>query len=414
VAIISALAKSQELMQSSLKLVQVIIRHGQRTPEYPYPTDRYKSWEEGWGQLTEEGKRQEYELGQYLRSRYGSFISDNYKANQIHAVSSGLDRTVMSAQLCLAGMYPTENGTTWNPDLKWQPVPVYTIPLKYDNMLKYNESACPQYAQIIEDLRLNTPYFKELNSNNSALYQILTEKSGVNVQTLMDIDDFYATMMAEELLGLGLPTWAQPVVSTENFQMLYNLSFAVKTWTPEAKKLRAGPILADLNAHFHERIVNQSMETKFFLYSAHDNTMINVLHSLDIYDLLRPPYGSAMMLELHERVTASNYNGVHAKDEYFVKIFLRNDTTRDPYLMKLPNCAVNCPYEEFYRILGPILPGDWDMECQVSKGFFAGMNPIVKYVLAVLVGALLFGIIYLLVTKLCLKTRRRTEEYQRF
>jgi lysosomal acid phosphatase len=122
----------------TLQLVQVIFRHGQRVPEYPYPTDPYNSdtqWKEGWGQLTEEGKKQEYLLGQYLRSRYKSFVAENYVANEMYILSSDLDRTILSAQLCLAGMFPTPNGTQWNPQLNWQPVPVHTIASAQDNVV---------------------------------------------------------------------------------------------------------------------------------------------------------------------------------------------------------------------------------------------------------------------------------------
>ncbi len=40
----------------TLQLVRVIFRHGERVPEYPYPTDPYNKetqWKEGWAQLTD-------------------------------------------------------------------------------------------------------------------------------------------------------------------------------------------------------------------------------------------------------------------------------------------------------------------------------------------------------------------------
>jgi len=54
--------------------------------------------------------------------------------DQIYAQSSDLDRTIITAQICLAGMFPAENGTAWNPDLNWQPVPLRTIATEHDNV----------------------------------------------------------------------------------------------------------------------------------------------------------------------------------------------------------------------------------------------------------------------------------------
>lgn len=43
------------------------------------------------------GKKQEFELGRYLRSRYQTYISDNFVPNEIYTLSSDTDRTIMSA-----------------------------------------------------------------------------------------------------------------------------------------------------------------------------------------------------------------------------------------------------------------------------------------------------------------------------
>jgi lysosomal acid phosphatase len=48
--------------------------------------------------------------------------------------SSDLDRTLMSAYCVLAGLYPPTDAEEWNPDIKWQPVPVRSIPAADDNV----------------------------------------------------------------------------------------------------------------------------------------------------------------------------------------------------------------------------------------------------------------------------------------
>ncbi|MFO0319717.1 MAG: histidine phosphatase family protein, partial [Neisseriaceae bacterium] len=46
-----------------------IIRHGDRTPTTEIPKDPY-SWQEGLGELTANGMKQEFNLGKNLRNKY--------------------------------------------------------------------------------------------------------------------------------------------------------------------------------------------------------------------------------------------------------------------------------------------------------------------------------------------------------
>ena len=92
---------------TGLKQVHLLFRHGARTPCDLYPTDPYRDpsrWPIGFGQLTSEGKRMHFELGQWLRKRYHGFLSDNYSEEEIFVRSTDVDRTLMSALSNLAGL----------------------------------------------------------------------------------------------------------------------------------------------------------------------------------------------------------------------------------------------------------------------------------------------------------------------
>lgn len=75
-----------------------------------------------------------YDLGKWIRNRYKSFLPETYSLNDTYVLSSDYDRNIMSAESLLAGLYKPKNGDIWNPDLLWQPIPVHTIPGKYDGV----------------------------------------------------------------------------------------------------------------------------------------------------------------------------------------------------------------------------------------------------------------------------------------
>ena len=78
--------------------------------------------------------RQHYEYGLYLRSRYSDFLSKIYNRNNVYAISTNYDRTLMSAYSLLSGLFEPNDFQIWNKDIKWQPIPVHTTDSKIDNV----------------------------------------------------------------------------------------------------------------------------------------------------------------------------------------------------------------------------------------------------------------------------------------
>uniref|UniRef100_A0A0E9RDN0 Lysosomal acid phosphatase n=1 Tax=Anguilla anguilla TaxID=7936 RepID=A0A0E9RDN0_ANGAN len=71
--------------ERKLKFVTLLYRHGDRSPVKAYPTDPYQesAWPQGFGQLSQDGMRQHFELGQALRQRYNGFLNESYDRHQV-------------------------------------------------------------------------------------------------------------------------------------------------------------------------------------------------------------------------------------------------------------------------------------------------------------------------------------------
>lgn len=77
-----------------------------------------------------------YELGKWFRARYNKTeLYQGYKSDMLMMNSSDLDRTLMSAEVFLAGLLPPNEDEMWADDgLKWQPIPVHTKPYDEDEV----------------------------------------------------------------------------------------------------------------------------------------------------------------------------------------------------------------------------------------------------------------------------------------
>ncbi len=80
--------------------------------------------------MTIAGIEQHHRLGGFLRNRYQSLLSPNYTKSEIYVRSTDVDRTLMSAQSNLVGLYPILNFTDGNVPI--QPIPIHTVSINLD------------------------------------------------------------------------------------------------------------------------------------------------------------------------------------------------------------------------------------------------------------------------------------------
>uniref|UniRef100_U5EX31 acid phosphatase n=1 Tax=Corethrella appendiculata TaxID=1370023 RepID=U5EX31_9DIPT len=341
--------------EGQLIFAHVLFRHGDRTPVDPYPTDPWrdlKYWPTGWGQLTNTGKKQHYELGQWLRKRYTNLISKTYSRNEIFIRSTDVDRTLMSALADLSGLYPPTEKDIWNPDVNWQPIPVHTIPEVNDAILAAKKP-CPAYDYALKKLKTSEEY-TEINKKLKPIYNYLTKNSGKNVNTMTGCQYIYGCLKIEQLYNKTLPEWTSKVYP-EPLATISARAFITNTYTPQLARLKFGPLLKEMLTRFQDKFNrNLDPDRKLWIYSAHDTTVSGFLNTLNLFELHNPPYTACVLVEL--RVI---------NKEPFVSIFYKN-TTAEPIAMNIPNCGQLCPLDEMFKIYEPVLPVNWESECRLS------------------------------------------------
>lgn len=340
-----------------LLFAHVLFRHGDRTPIDPYPNDPWKDpshWTAGWGQLTNAGKHRHLELGRYLRKRYASLLGDTYTNNEIYVRSTDVDRTLMSAESNLAGMYPPVGPDQWDSVIQWQPIPVHTVPEELDEVLAAKKP-CAAFDLELKKYK-HTDEFQAYNKSLEPVYEYVTEHSGRVVDSLTTAQNLYSCLHIEELNNFTLPEWTKKVYP-EPLRSISARSFATKTNTPLMARLKVGPLVKEILERFRAKASGKLRpDRSVWVYSAHDTTVANLLNALRLFDLHNPPFAACVLLELRQPKTGG---------EPYVSVYYKNSSA-DPILLDIPDCDQRCPLGLTFKVYEDILPDNWKRECQVS------------------------------------------------
>ncbi|XP_072046085.1 lysosomal acid phosphatase-like [Amphiura filiformis] len=342
--------------ERTLKLVHVLYRHGDRSPVVGYPNDPYKedSWPEGFGQLTEHGMMQHYDLGQWLRRRYITdqhFLNETYVRTEIKVISTDYDRTIMSADSNLQGLYPRDKDL--GKGMLWRPIPVFRLPEDCDLYLHDTTHHCPRFKQLtITNNQTKQKYIED----DKDFFKMVAEKAGLEFLNMRNITHLADTLHFEKLDGRLPPDW----VTDDVMQRLIN---ALHYWyivdmnnqTVEYRKLFAGNLIKQIVGQLRNNTSGANNQTKLYMYSGHDSTVAALLCGFGLRVPGKPNTASIILIELYQEADSS----------YTVDVYFRN-TTDLLQTMKLPECLeqVHCPLGQFYNLTEPLIPKDYKEECK--------------------------------------------------
>nr|CAH7725656.1 unnamed protein product [Callosobruchus chinensis] len=336
-------------------LTHVIFRHGNRTTDKGlYPKDPYLKYDYfpyDYGQLTNAGKVKEYTIGTSLRERYESLLGDVYYPDIVEARSTDFNRTKMSLELVLAGLFPPRTTQIWNPtNLTWQPVPYNYLPQAIDKELQGH--LCPKYVEEYNKVTSSDKYKAAFNKYNDTV-EYLKKNTGSNISTFSDVYGLYFVLTTEQEFGLKLPKWTESVYPGLITEMAIK-EYLTGTGTDTLNRLGSGYLVKKIIEDTQARIKDKANKhgKKIHLYSAHESNVAKLLLFLGIFEPPHVPnYGSYIIIEIHEK-----------DEEYGVKVFYQDYLSESVNLVRLAACQDLCPLEKFISLYQDLIPVD-DSEC---------------------------------------------------
>ncbi|XP_031782455.1 testicular acid phosphatase homolog [Nasonia vitripennis] len=331
-----------------LELVQVVFRHGARTPgrieaEHINATDP-ELYPEGYQELTNEGKQQAYKLGTLLRKKYDEFLG-THNPEEYFATTTDFNRTRMSLQLALTGLFPTVPGDTWNDEIyqnSRDPNIVYVL-IPFDT---------PKYKDLYPRILTNSSEFRQNISKYTEFLEMMENNTGIPFKQNVIYHAGWTCQAIQyhKAAHLPLPSWYTDESIDRNLTELYKLGLDSMSLTTQLRRLNGGTLVRK----FIENIKNNrkvALPKKMYLYCAHDLTLNAFSKAQDVEAFYLPPHGSALIMEKY----------TDSKKSEYVRMLAWDGVSENFTLVRIGSCEEFCSFEDYLNIVKNNVSTDEDI-----------------------------------------------------
>ena len=329
-------------------------RHGINSPLFLNKENKDifgNEWKDGPGELTLNGVKQHYLIGLRNKNRYRNLLNYEYKSKEILVYSTNLNRTIMSAQSQLLGMYNQihydfqiikgENKIpydlskiNYNENFNYYPVPINTYEEKRINnkikMIKVLDYVWPRKCKKNLD-KINK------NLNNETLIKSIVTKI---------IDNYFNESMKTKSLKQNyrnVNIFCQAIISNyyekktiekfkdniekvekdcEDFEYYKRRDIEQNYYAKDSGTITMSLLIDNILYWMKYRIKTKTLDEtagypKYVMYSGHDTTLIAMQRflkdSLNI-EFSYTPFASSQFFELRK----------NNDDKFFVEIYYDN------------------------------------------------------------------------------------------
>ncbi|ORX96887.1 phosphoglycerate mutase-like protein [Basidiobolus meristosporus CBS 931.73] len=318
------------------------------------------------GQLTPKGMRQKEHVGKELRKIYvdklGYLPKSLNKRNlkkSIFVRHTEKTRTKHTAISLVSGLYPSNK-------LKGKlAIPFYTLPEHIETMLS-QPGQCPRLSKIQKDM-LNEPSYNEYwdgqQETKKKMDAILQTENTPAYQTkslVRYMDEFRPLACNNFPLPCNLNNKSECITNEMAVQSYVGNDFEA-TWTmrdsplaAEANRLGIGLFLSELRQSILDSIKDcKKTPAKMEIFSGHDTTVQPLLGVLKAEDFRWPPYASNLIVEVWQEKRS---------DKAYIRILFNGE------VLKSPVCDFSlCPLETFMKLADQYIPKNFVEECKLTE-----------------------------------------------
>lgn len=293
--------------QETLIFAFDVIRHGDRTPLRTLPNSPYR-WPEGLGQLTPIGMQQEYQRGVEFRKKYidrSHLLSPHYNNEEMLVLSTNTDRTLMSAQSVLLGLYPLGTGPSL-PDSNqpalpshFQSIPIHirakdasfdiTMDVDSHHLLKKFVFTQPSWQSKTEKLRPQMAKWSKV--------------TGMKINNLHQVRHLADILHIYQLHHIAIPA----DLSADDVKQIIavgNEASLTEYKTRQIADIQGTHLLKTISSYL-EQASQQKTPLKYVLFSGHDSTIMSLMTELHMPLTVKPPYGANLNFALFK--TSENH-----------------------------------------------------------------------------------------------------------